>query len=115
MTVDQLKNEIRSDIVVVDFTATRCTVCHQMYPIVEELSWNYNVKLIKLDADDDYEVFDHYEVYGVPHLKVFINGEEQATATGPKQRSDLEKIFSDSLTKLEDIEEQERLSYADYF
>lgn len=117
MTVDDLKNEITSSIVVVDFMATRCVPCQAMYPIVKELADQHNVKFIKLDADEHEEIFDHYEVYGVPHIKVFVNGVEKATSTGPKQREDLELMISECVHFQTDpvVEEQEEDLVAAYF
>ena len=81
MTVEDLKNEITSQIVVVDFMATRCVPCQAMYPVVKEIADQHNVKFIKLDADEHEAIFDHYEVYGVPHIKVFVNGIEKGCST----------------------------------
>lgn len=81
MTVEDLNKEIKSHIVVVDFMATRCVPCQAMYPVVKELADKHNVKFIKLDADEHEAIFDKYEVYGVPHIKVFVNGEEKISST----------------------------------
>ena len=114
MTVEDLKNEITSNIVVVDFMATRCVPCQAMYPVVKELADQNNVKFIKLDADEHEAIFDHYEVYGVPHIKVFVDGVEKTSSTGPKQREDLEDMITSCLTCEETIQES-RVAVADYF
>lgn len=106
MTVEDLNNEIKSQIVVVDFMATRCVPCQAMYPVVKELADQHGVKFIKLDADEHEAIFDQYEVYGVPHIKVFVNGEEKASSTGPKQREDIEAMIADCMNCEEKTEQQ---------
>ncbi len=111
MTIQDLQTAIQSDIVVVDFTATWCTVCHALFPIVEQITQQSNIRLLKLDADVDAEVFDHYEVYGVPHIKVFVNGKEKASSIGPKQKEDIESMIAQCTQDAR----QEQLAYMDYF
>lgn len=113
MTVEDLKNEITSHIVVVDFMATRCVPCQAMYPVVKELADQYDVKFIKLDADEHEAIFDHYEVYGVPHIKVFVDGIERTSSTGPKEREDLDEMIAQCTRQEQNI--QERVVVADYF
>ena len=122
MTVEDLKNEITSQIVVVDFMATRCVPCQAMYPVVKEIADQHNVKFIKLDADEHEAIFDHYEVYGVPHIKVFVNGIEKGCSTWPKQREDIEAMIAEcALNSVEREEETQavqvegRFAVADYF
>lgn len=93
MTLENLQNEMKSQVVVVDFMATRCGPCQAMYPVVKELANQHNLKFIKLDADEHEEIFDHYEVYGVPHIKVFVNGVEKASCTWPKQPDEIEEMM----------------------
>lgn len=79
MTVQDLQQATQEGVVIVDFMASWCTACEVMYPIVESSSKKHNISLIKLDADEHAEVFDHYEVYGIPHIKIFVDGKEQHT------------------------------------
>lgn len=112
MTLEDFQSQIHNDIVVVDFMATRCGPCQAMFPIVQDLAQQNNIKLIKLDADDHAELFDHYEVYGVPHLKFFVNGQEKLTSTGPKQPHEIEQMIRQCVS----YQEQPELALVDdYF
>ena len=116
MTVEHLQDEIKSHIVVVDFMATRCVPCQAMYPVVKELADHHNVRFIKLDADEHEAIFDQYEVYGVPHIKIFVNGEEKASSTGPKQREDIETMIVDCVNcQTSQEQKEERILVEDYF
>lgn len=117
MTIEELKNEISNRVVVVDFMATRCGPCQIMYPVVKEIADQYDAKFIKLNADEHPELFEHYEVYGVPHIKVFVDGVEKAESTGPKQRAELEEMLLSCVSTLDQpvTEKQEAFDYAVYF
>jgi thioredoxin 1 len=75
--------------VLVDFSAVWCGPCKSLNPIVEELAKEYagQVKIGKLDIDEDRETPTRFDVMAVPTLIFFKDGQEQAKLTGlrPKQ------------------------------
>ena len=63
--------------VLVDFTATWCGPCRMIAPIIEELSAEYDGKVIigKLDVDENPMVSMNFGIRSVPTLMIFKNGE----------------------------------------
>jgi thioredoxin 1 len=59
-------------------------------PIVEQLAneWSGQIKVVKLDVDDNPNIAMQYQVMGVPTLMLFIDGETRERLTGyqPKDR-----------------------------
>ena len=84
---------VQSDIpVVVDFWAEWCGPCKQIGPSLEELSEEYNgeVKIVKVNVDDNPISPGKLGVRGIPALFLFKNGEMVATKTGASPKSDLQ-------------------------
>jgi thioredoxin 1 len=76
--------------VIVDFTATWCSPCKMLDPIVTQLSqeWDGKVKFYKLDVDENSNTAMQYGVMGVPTLIIFVNGNAMQRLSGyqPKDR-----------------------------
>ena len=76
--------------VLVDFTAVWCGPCKMLEPIVLELAeeWAGQVKVVKLDVDDNQNIAMQYQVMGVPTLALFQGGELKERLTGfrPKKQ-----------------------------
>ncbi|XP_059633348.1 thioredoxin X, chloroplastic-like [Cornus florida] len=70
---------LRSDCpVLVEFVANWCGPCRLISPAVEWLAQEYKEKLIvvKIDHDSNPQLIEKYEVYGLPTLILFKNGQE---------------------------------------
>src|SRR3990167_1811486 len=63
--------------VLVDFWAEWCGPCKMVGPIVEKLAKEYSgqVKVGKLNVDDNSETPQKYGIQGIPTLILFKNGE----------------------------------------
>jgi thioredoxin 1 len=63
--------------VLVDFSAIWCGPCKMMLPIIEELSNEYEGKVVigKMDVDTNVETPAKYGVRSIPTLLFFKNGE----------------------------------------
>ncbi len=76
--------------VIVDFGADWCHPCKQLDPVVDELAeeWDGKVKFVKMDADRNTETTMQYQVFGLPTLILFKNGEplERMQGYQPKHR-----------------------------
>lgn len=77
-TTDNFDEEVlKSDKpVLVDFWATWCAPCRMQGPIIEELAdERSDIKVGKLDVDENPEIAEKYGVMSIPTLLVIENGE----------------------------------------
>lgn len=81
---------LRSDKpVLVDFYADWCGPCRMLGPIIEEISReNTNIKVCKINVDNDPDLAARFGIMSIPTLMVFKNGEITNKAMGalPKQQ-----------------------------
>jgi len=69
-----LEVEVGSDYTLVDFYADWCGPCKMLAPILEELK--EEIKIIKVNVDENEEVAMKYGVMSIPTLVFFKNGAE---------------------------------------
>ncbi len=83
---ETFENEVikSSEPVLVDFFATWCGPCKMVGPVLEKLSEDYagKVKFAKLDIDKAEELAMKYNVFSVPSMLIFKNGEEAGRIVG---------------------------------
>ncbi len=74
--------------VLVDFTATWCVPCKIVDPIIESLmpEMSGRAAVFKLDIDESPEIYQRYQVNGVPHILFFNDGKEQDRISSPQKR-----------------------------
>lgn len=78
---------LRSDVpVVVDFHADWCGPCHQVSPVVEGLSeeWEGAVRFVKVDIDRNPDVARAYNIRSIPAILKFEDGRPTHWAVGAK-------------------------------
>ena len=79
----QFESLIQDDIVLVDFFATWCGPCKMLSPVLEEMSsLRSDVKIVKIDVDQNPELSKRFAVMSVPTLILFKHGKPVATEHG---------------------------------
>ena len=77
--------------VIVDYWAEWCGPCKMIAPILEEVSDEYQGKLIvaKLNIDENPKTPTNYGIRGIPTLMLFKGGVVEATKVGAVSKSQL--------------------------
>ena len=69
-------------IVIVDFYGIWCMPCKMLAPTVEKVSRDLDIKLAKVDIDENDELVRKFGIVSVPTIKIFKNGQEIANSIG---------------------------------
>ena len=81
-------------LVLIDFWATWCGPCQMIAPVVEDIAKQGNVKVGKVNVDDNQELAIEYGVMSIPTLLFMKNGEPIKTVVGFHSKSELEEIIN---------------------
>ena len=81
------KESIASGLVLVDFWAPWCGPCRRMEPVLEEVkndlkSKGKNIKIIKINIEEQPELANEYLVLSIPTLLLFVDGAHIDTKVG---------------------------------
>jgi thioredoxin len=78
--------------VLVDFWAEWCGPCHAIAPVLDQIaSERGDLKVVKLNIDEEPAVAQRYGVMSIPTLILFKDGEPAAAAVGAMPKSMLEE------------------------
>ena len=92
----EAEKEIKSnELVVIDFFASWCGPCQMFMPIFDESSQkNKDIKMFKMDIDNEIEYANKVGVQGVPTIVAFKDGKEIKRFSGYKSLEDLEEFIN---------------------
>ena len=79
--------------VVVDFWAEWCGPCHAVSPVLDRIADEHNVKLVKVNIDEEQDLAQRYGVASIPFMVLFEDGQPQASAVGAMPKGSLEKAL----------------------
>ena len=76
-------------IVLVDIFATWCGPCKMLAPELEALSKEVDIKIVKVDVDENEEIATKYQVQAIPTLLLFKDGSVVKRTMGYKNKQAL--------------------------
>ena len=76
--------------VLVDFWASWCGPCQMVLPIMDEIAdERSDIKVCKINVDEQKELARQFRVMSIPTLAVFENGEMVNRSTGAKPKEQI--------------------------
>jgi len=76
--------------VLIDFYADWCGPCKMLSPVVEQFaSENEEIKVVKINVDDEQDLAIEYGVMSIPTLVVIKNGQEVNRSVGLVSNDDI--------------------------
>lgn len=73
---NELESEIKEGTVLVDFYAVWCGPCKMMHPIIDSVAEeNPNVKVLKVNVDENEELAREYGIMTIPTIILFKDGQ----------------------------------------
>lgn len=93
---ENFKTCIATDVVLVDFYANWCGPCRALAPILEELSEEGKVTVIKVNVDEAEKTAKEFGIMSIPTLITFRDGKEQKKQIGLVSKEEIEEMISES-------------------
>ena len=79
--------------VLADFWAPWCGPCRMQGPVLEKFAEaNPDVKVVKINVDDNQELAMQFKIMSIPSMIVFKNGEAVNCAVGLQSKAALEEL-----------------------
>lgn len=84
--------------VLVDFYADWCGPCRMLGPVIEELANQRNdIKVCKLNVDENPELAQAFRVMSIPTLMVVNEGKIVKTSNGFRPKEEIERMLQEAL------------------
>ena len=84
--------------VLVDFYADWCGPCRMLGPVIEELANQRNdIKVCKLNVDENPELAQAFRVMSIPTLMVVNKGKIVQTSNGFRPKEEIERMLQEAL------------------
>lgn len=96
-SMDELNRQIEKseDALILDFYADWCPNCKQLNPILDEkISKKHNIKLLRINIDQNKDIADKFSITGIPHIFLFKKGKKLDDFVGVKE-TNLNKMLND--------------------
>ena len=83
-------------VVLADFNAQWCGPCKMLKPIIDSIAdERKDIKVVSIDIDEEDELAEKYEVFSIPCVVVFKDGEEVKRSVGFKPKQDILNLIGD--------------------
>ena len=96
VTADNFEQEVlKSDkITLVDFWASWCGPCNMLSPLVDAIASEHpEIKVCKVNVDEEPSLAHEYNVMSIPMLLVFENGNIKEKSVGAVSKAKIESLI----------------------
>ena len=97
MQINEFQEQLDGSLAMVDVWAPWCGPCRTLTPIIEKVSEEKNVKLLKINADESGDLATSLGVRGIPTVIFFKDGQEIDRIVGLKQATAYNEIIEKHL------------------
>ena len=80
--------------VIVDFSATWCGPCKALNPILDEISSTTDIKVFKIDVDENQELAIEHGIRSIPTMLLFKKGQLINRLAGMKRKGEILEAFN---------------------
>lgn len=86
--------EINSEKVLVDFWAPWCGPCKMLSGTLEQIQKETNIKIVKVNVDEESELASTYNIRSLPTLILFKNGERVTQIVGTVSKNKILEMIN---------------------
>lgn len=95
LTLDNYNTETKqSGVIIVDFWASWCGPCRIMNPILEELESECQIKVYKVNVDEQQHLASQHQIQSIPTILVYKDGIEQGEIVGAMPLTQLKEYIN---------------------
>ncbi len=98
LTKDNFEKEVMQETkpVLIDFWAAWCGPCQMLLPTIEELADEVtDVKICKVNVDEEPELAERYQILTIPTLQFMKNGQVVSKQAGVKSKEEIKKMMQE--------------------
>jgi thioredoxin 1 len=93
MQINEFEEQLDETLTMVDLWANWCSPCRTLGPIIERVSEESGIKLLKINVDEAKDLSSSLNVRGIPTVIFFKGGKEVERVVGLKQASAYNEII----------------------
>lgn len=80
--------------VIIDFSATWCGPCKALNPILDEISSTTDIKVFKIDVDENQQLAIEHGVRSIPTMLLYKKGQLINRLAGMKRKEEILEAFN---------------------
>jgi thioredoxin 1 len=93
MNIEEFNELVKEGTTIVDFWAEWCGPCKMIGPVLKELAQEENVKLLKINVDENKELSSAFNLTSIPVIMLYADGVKTKSITGAKPKPALKKVL----------------------